>query len=301
MIMKSLHQVFRGLSLWLMVGFLVPEISAHASLLQRRMNLSTEPGYHCNKKVILETTVEKSLRAACRGFLIERDDSRRPIVFLEAEEDEDLIYEWALPIVLENYPNAKTSIGKITFNNRCELINVLCHRRYSNRFYIIHKVPGDSTDTNLKEGQVPSKPPIQCGSLSWEIEDIQKSARKELSRSRLQFFEIKSTSNLVDGPWKRAYLTKKTDEHRGSLNVRYEIIVNNQKEAGGLVLTHHIRRRLATAINPERKDTDLAGFRIKPEKQTIRLVCYFQRTFPLIPPDVSKSRKRKAPSKATQD
>ncbi|CEA17190.1 CSEP0341 putative effector protein [Blumeria hordei DH14] len=303
MIMKSLHQVSRGLSLWLMVGFLVLEISAHASLLQRRMNLSTEPGYHCNKKIILEKTVEESLRAACRGFLIVRDTARRPLVFIEAEEDENLIYEWALPIVLENHPNykGKKSTGKITFNNRCELISVLCYERTTKQFNISQKFPGDSTDTTSKEKQVTTKPFLQCGSLSWEIEDIQKSARKELSRSRLKFFEITSTSNRVDGPWERAFLTKKTGEYHGWLNVRYEIVVNNQKEARGIVLTHHIGRKLATAKSPDRNDTDLPVFIRKPEKQTIRLVCFFQRTFPLIYPDVSKSLKRKASSEATQD
>ncbi|VDB91303.1 BgtE-5738 [Blumeria graminis f. sp. tritici] len=296
--MKSLQQNFRGHSLWLKVGFLVLVVSAHASLLQRRMDVPAEPGYQCNNKIILLSTVEAALRAACRRFLKVRDDTRRPTVFIEATEDENLIYEWALPVLLPNYPDdrGKKSIGKIIFNNRCDLIDVLCYERKSKQFKISPRVPEVSTYTTWGVNQVPTKPFVQCGSLSWEIEEIQQSAIEELSRSTLEFSEIESSSSRVDGPWKRAFLTKKTSEYFGSFNVRYEIVVNNQREARGIVIRHHISRKIATDKNPDKEGADLPKLRITPEKQIIRIVCFFQQTFPLIPPKFSKSLKRKAPS-----
>ncbi|CAD6504446.1 BgTH12-06176 [Blumeria graminis f. sp. triticale] len=112
----------------------------------------------------------------------------------------------------------------------------------------------------------------------------------------LEFFEIESSSSRVDGPWKKAFLTKKTSEYFGSLNVRYEIVVNNHREACGIVIRHRTRRKIAAANYPDKEVADLPNLRIFPEKQIIRIMCIFQQTFPLIPPKVSKSLKRKAPS-----
>ncbi|CAD6504423.1 BgTH12-06153 [Blumeria graminis f. sp. triticale] len=298
--MKYLHQISRSPSLSIKALFLLLLSSGLASLLQGEINLSDKPGYHCKKKVYLFSEVETARKAACNAFVSIRKRARRPLVHTYDTDIENLIYEWTFPLSISKDSEGKRreNIEKITFNNNCELKDVLYYHRKSQEFKSCIKVPKASTSTNPGINQVPSETSVQCGSLSWEIKEIQRHSSKRLSNFLDSFFEVEDTSHEIDGPWKRTILKKHVIINQVSQNIRYEIIVNNQYEVHAIIVMHYISHKLIAASKANNDINDIVRRKPIHYKNSIRLVCMLDKVFPLFPSkkmsDLVKSRKRKS-------
>ncbi|CCU82169.1 putative effector protein [Blumeria hordei DH14] len=315
--MKYLHQISRSQSLWIKALFLLLLSSAHASLLQRGINLSDQPGYHCKKKVYPFSEVENVRKAACNAFVSKNKRSKRPLVHTYDTEVENLIYEWKFPMsVFTQYGGkSREEKEKIIFNNNCELKDVLYRDSDSHKYEPCTIVPEASTSTNPGINQVHTETSVQCGSLSWEIKDIQRHKIRGLSQFLDTFIEVEHSSHNIDGPWKRTLLKKnviikqvgksvQSVKGKNRLiilkvqNIPYEIMVNNQYEAQGIIVTHYISHKLISAVNSN--GVKINPSRQKPirDKQSIRLVCLLEKPFPLFPNEkISnevKSLKRKS-------
>ncbi|EPQ64535.1 BgtE-5715 [Blumeria graminis f. sp. tritici] len=296
--MKNLKYAFRCQSLLLKAIFFMFLISANASLTLEDVKQPREPGYHCRNKKYTFSQVEATRRVACKAFLSTRDDARRPLVTQDHIDVENLIYQWSLPARPTNHPTdeGKNDKGKIVFNNRCELINVVYYDPNKIQDYLCQKVSKVSSITTSRKNKVPENPVVQCGSLALKIEEIQEYARSKFLHSLPEFFEVKNTFDRIDGPWKRALFSKTILISRQPHDVHYEIVVDKKDEVRGMVVTHHIGRKLISA-----RTYDAVKYhgsrRTRLKKETIRLVCFFDKTFPLLRPtpssDVSNPLKRK--------
>ncbi|CEA17205.1 CSEP0418 putative effector protein [Blumeria hordei DH14] len=301
--MKNLYHTFRCQSILLKAIFFMLLTSANASLTLQYVKRSMEPGYHCHNKLYSFGEIEKVRKLACKAFLSTRDDARRPIVRQEYINVENLIYEWSLPanptINPTIHPTDQTRkyTGKIIFNNRCELIDVACYERKTKQEYLCQKVSKVSSSTTSGDDKVLEEPFVQCGSLALKTEEIREYARSKSFDSLLEFHEVRETLGRIDGPWKRALFSKELIIRHRSNDILYEIVVDKHDEVRGMVVTHHISRKLTSA---EAHDGEIikGPRKAKLKKHTIRLVCFFHKTFPLLRPalisDVSNPLKRKA-------
>ncbi|CCU79748.1 CSEP0417 putative effector protein [Blumeria hordei DH14] len=314
--MKSSHHTLRCQSTLLKAIFFVLLISANASLIIRRMEQPTEPGYYCNNKRYLLKEVEAAREAACRGFSSTSENARRPVVHTEDDNVENLMFEWPLP------PSKAQKVkgqggnfkGNIIFNNSCELKAVIYYNHKSNQYEPCQKVPEVSISTNSGKKQVSKKPSVQCGSLSWEIEEIQQLAFYDFYNSQHKLVEVKYTSDQVDGPWKRGSMMKIVRIcNRGKFlqstrtnnflkfckahEVHFDIVISIKDEVRGIVVKHHIWRYQTMAKDFDKNKNKMSAMEKKPETQIISLVCLYDNIFPLFPPtlipNVSNSRKRK--------
>lgn len=274
-------------------------ISANESLILRRMEQPREPGYYCNKKRYLLKEVEAAREAACRGFVSTREDARRPIIHTKGDDVENLMFEWSLPP--SKVRNAKAEgrnyKGSIVLNNSCELKGVIYYDHKSKKNHPCHKVPEVSISTTSGKEQLSKKPAVQCGSLSWEIEEIQQLAVCDLYNSQHELVEVKYTSDQVDGPWKKISMIKIVRISNRPHEVQFDIIVNNKDEVRGIAVKHHIWWYQTMAENFNKDNIYLSVQEKRPKTLTIDLVCPYDNTFPLYPPKmmpiVSSSRKRK--------
>ncbi|CAD6504440.1 BgTH12-06170 [Blumeria graminis f. sp. triticale] len=141
--MNNLRHIFKGQSLWITAVLMIRLISVHASLIEGRMVKSTEPGYHCQRKIYHFGEVESVREAACIGFISTMKDSKRPLVYTEDDDDKKLIYEWEFPLSLSKITQGKNRkiLEKITFNNSCELINVLYYDTKTRKYESCKKYP----------------------------------------------------------------------------------------------------------------------------------------------------------------
>ncbi|VDB91269.1 BgtA-20600 [Blumeria graminis f. sp. tritici] len=285
--MNSLHLIFRYQSLRLEAVFLLLLISTNASLILRGIDETMKPGYHCRAKRYLFSEIEAAREAACRGFMVTRTESRRPLVYIEAKDNNNLIFEWGIPKTLrrENNDKIMNRLEKITFNNNCELKDVLYYDRKSRKFQPCDKVSEDSASTSSGKKQVPEKPFLQCGSFSWEFEEIKKTSTHNVHQYLNRFVVIEHTSNKFDGPWKKATLRKIILVAKKWIPIPFEIIVNNQNEVIGVIVTHHISR-VSTVPPYFIKDiVNMSTKKIGREKQKIKLRCLLDTKFSLLTKD----------------
>ncbi|VDB91299.1 BgtA-21525 [Blumeria graminis f. sp. tritici] len=298
--MKSPRHIFKGQSLRITAVFMILLISAHASSIQERMIESTEPRYHCKKKTYTFSEVETARKAACNGFILIRSDARRPLVHTEDDDDEKLIYEWNFPLSTSKSPQGKRRkfIEKITLNNSCELKDVLYYDSETQKFESCIKVPDVPTITNSEMENVSTEPIVRCGSLSWEQTELQLHSTRNLPQFMSGFVEVKDTSSEVDGPWRRNVVSKRMKLKKKIQNIPYEIIVNNQNEVCGIVVTHNISRKPNTAHNPDSREDIIATLKSNNIKGTIRIVCLLDRKFPFFSTtlisSLSNPKKRKS-------
>ena len=297
--MKNLRYIFIIQSLRLGAVFLIISISAHASVMQRRMSQPAEPGYHCNNQIYLFSDIETVRQKACKAFTYPRKESRRPLVNTYSDNVENWIFEWSIPACLAKYSKGvnRATPDKITFNNSCELTGVLSYDSASSKYNLCAKVPEVSTSASSRMNQDPVKSFIQCGSLSLEIIEIQRYASAQSTRFMEGFVEVENSSFEVDGPWRRNVLGKIVSVHNRLHNIYYEVMINNQNEVRGMVVTHYIRSVGPAAAKCNDNKHDLLHMKKHRENRCIRLVCIFNTKFELFPnrlaliPSISRKRK----------
>ncbi|CAD6504427.1 BgTH12-06157 [Blumeria graminis f. sp. triticale] len=285
--MKFPHYTFKGQSLLIKALILILLSSAHALLLQRGISLSDYPGYYCKTRIVSFSQVEKTLEAACNGFISTRNDARRPLVFIDDEEVENLIFEWIIPLI-DTKPSTgekRKFIEKIIFNNSCELTDVVYYDHIEKKHKSCQLVPEVSTSTTPEKRLDPDKSLIRCGSLSWDIVSIQHDAFRYLSYSLQEFVHVQSTFGLVDGPWRRAPMKKMMTQNKRSHNVSYQIVINKHIEVCGFVVRHHIIRKVHVAVKPDEGKKKRLSSKTIQEKQSISIVCFTDQKFLLIPPN----------------
>ncbi|EPQ65042.1 BgtAcSP-31482 [Blumeria graminis f. sp. tritici] len=300
--MKTLYYICNYQSLWQKVVFLMLLISAEALRTLHGRNESNKPGYNCIHKKYLLEEVEAAREAACTGFISKRILARRPLVYYEDIDVNNMIFGWSLPLSLQKGPNGKLRKfpDKIIFDNRCELKDVLYYNTKSHTYDSCHKVPDDVLNTSSEKNQALKKPFFQCGSISWEHEDIKQWTTQSLPKSLNRLVEMEHTSNKVNGPWKKAILKKEIIRRNFMQNIPYEIILNKQNEVIGVIVTHHISR--VSTVSPYFiKDMIYMSTRKKSRgKQTICLECHLDTKSSLVPqnqesgPTNSRKRKKQA-------
>ncbi|CAD6504438.1 BgTH12-06168 [Blumeria graminis f. sp. triticale] len=281
--MSSLRHIFRGHSLWITAVFMILLISAHASLIEGRMVESTEPRYYCQKKIYQFSEVESVREAACNGFISIRKDSKRPLVHTEEDDDEKLIYEWLFPFALSKNAQGKErkNVERIIFNNSCELLDVLYYNTQTRAFESCTKVPDVPVITYFEMENVSAEPIVRCGSLSWEQTELQLHSTRNLPQFMSGFVEVKDTSSEVDGPWKRKISSKRVVIKDKPQIIFYEIIIDNQNQVRGVVVTHNISRKPSVAHNSNLTTGKTPTLQSAQKKGIIRLVCLLDNTFPL--------------------
>ncbi|CCU82164.1 putative effector protein [Blumeria hordei DH14] len=291
--MKNYHYMLSGQSLRLKVVFLMLLISVNASFIQRRMEQPKEPGYYCRNRRYSFSEVEDTRVLACNAFTSTRSDARRPRVYIHANDVENLTFEWSLRSARRKYKNGGkvNNTEWIIFNNSCELKDVFHFNHISKKYESCEKIPEIFTSMTSGRKQIPEKPLLQCGSLSWEIEEIQLSAMRRLFKSQLNFIEMKDTSNQIDGPWKKAILGKMmTRQNRRKL--LQSIIIKSTY--GILQLTIQKSTVFPYFIKDKINRSTLS---VMWRKQTIDLTCNFDTKFLLTPefegPHVMNSHKLK--------
>ena len=297
--MNYLHHIFRDQCLWTKVLFITLLSSTHASLIQRRMLESTEPSYHCRNKILLFSEVDKIRESACKGFVSKRSNARRPLVHIENDNDENLIYEWTIPPSVHKIPGGKRNkvVEKIIFNNSCELKDVLFYNETSRKFEPCAIVPEASTSETFGMKQVLTETSVHCGSLSWEIADIQEYILYTSLNAPYIFSTVSGTFEQVDGPWQTAMLSKSVLIGRHSRRIPYEVIVNNQFEIRNIVVKHHISRILDAASGLNYDEYNQPNFRPTLRQDIIRLDCILDKKIPILRdtqiPKSKNDRKRK--------
>ncbi|EPQ67064.1 hypothetical protein BGT96224_Ac31542 [Blumeria graminis f. sp. tritici 96224] len=297
--MKSLHRILKCQSHFLKAIIFTFLISANASLIPLSAEEFMEPGYHCNKKIYSFRVIEETREAACHGLISIYETARRPRVYIHNNNFEDYIYEWSIPVSKsrDSEGSKRRFIEKISFDNRCELKDVLYYNGSTYQYEPCKKVPDVSTSTSSEVEKVPADSLVHCGSLSWKIEEIQLGTNSHLSKFLKGRFEVKNTSSLADGPWLRSILRKRITIRKITQLVPYEVIVNNQNEVRGVIVTHHISNKETTAHDSNQTQSDLLTPISTWKKDEIRLVCLFDKTFPLLSPALisnsSSQRKRK--------
>ncbi|CAD6504420.1 BgTH12-06150 [Blumeria graminis f. sp. triticale] len=297
--MNYLHHIFRDQCLWTKVLFITLLSSTHASLIQRRMLESTEPSYHCRNKILLFSEVDKIRESACKGFVSKRSNARRPLVHIENDNDENLIYEWTIPPSVHKIPGGKKkkSIEKIIFNNSCELKDVLFYNETSRKFEPCAIVPEASTSETFGMKQVLTETSVHCGSLSWEIADMQDYIFYTTLNAPHIFSVVSGTANQVDGPWQKAMMNKSVLIGKNSRRIPYEVIVNNQFEIRNIVVKHHISRILDAASGLNYDEYNQPNFRPTLRQDIIRLDCILDKKIPILRdtqiPKSKNDRKRK--------
>ncbi|CCU79746.1 putative candidate secreted effector protein [Blumeria hordei DH14] len=314
--MKNLRDIFITQSLRLKAVLLILSISTNALLMQRRMNQPNEPGYYCNNQIYLSSDIETVRQTACEAFTYPRKGSRRPLLYTDDDNVENWIFEWSIPASLANHSNGvkKATPDKIIFNNNCEITGVLSFDSASQNYKLCATVPEVSTSVSSRMSKDPVKPFIQCGSLSLEIVEIQHCASAKSTKFLNGLVEVENSSYEIDGPWRRNILSRRVSvnsrrkfvrpiRNKNRLmflkehNIFYEIIVNNQNEARGMVVTHYVKRTYPTAAKCNEKNYKMSHKKPVRESQSIRLVCFFDTKFQLFPngptwkPYISRKRK----------
>ena len=282
-------------------------VSVHASWTLRKRDKSDEPGYYCNNNRYLFTEVEKLRKTACRSFVLPSPKARRPVVHFEEIENEDMIFEWSFPAPrrVGSGGRVRPISDKIIFDNSCELKDVVYYNTRSKKFHSCEKVPEIPKSSTSETEQLPIMSSLQCGSLSFDIREIQESALRYLLNSPEKFKEVKDTSNQDDGPWNRATLIKQCPVENTVDKIKYEIITNNQNEVRGVAVTHQISRRQKVGNNSAQGVYILPTPRKTTTKHVINLVCMFDIKFPLFFGNQDHRpiirRKRKAPAMLGSD
>ncbi|CAD6506401.1 BgTH12-07327 [Blumeria graminis f. sp. triticale] len=265
--------------------FTILLLSAPASSMTNRIKVTSEPGYHCGYKIYPHSEVETTRLIACRGFTAARSNARRPVLHFGDIKVENMIFEWSFPSVVTLDPRGKKRryADKITFDNSCELKDLLYYDYTLDQFKPCINVPEVSTSTTSGIGQVLIEPLVKCGSLSWEITEIQKHARDQLYQSLHSFDEVEDTSSRVDGPWKKPFLSKKMNVDGKGENKRYQIILNNQNEVRGIVIMHNINLKTFATRKIIQKSSKQQKLTPTREKKIITLECLLDEAFPLFP------------------
>ncbi|CCU82171.1 putative effector protein [Blumeria hordei DH14] len=280
--MYYVHYILKGQFLRLTAVLMILLISTHASLIQQRTSESTEPKYCCENKIYLFSEIEMARKAACFGFISLKKRTRRPLVHIEDDKDENLIFEWTIPLSTSKTPEGKRRkvIERITINNSCELIDVLYFDVKKSQFEPCLKIPGVPTFTNSETEEISTEPIVRCGSLSWKQSELQRHSIQHLTVFMDNFVEVKYTSSELDGPWKRNTMKKR--------------VLN---EIRGIVVTHNISRRSTTAHNSNSSHDITPNPKPANKKEIISLVCLLDKKIPLFSPTLtsmlSESRKRK--------
>ncbi|CCU77518.1 CSEP0388 putative effector protein [Blumeria hordei DH14] len=302
--MRHPHHAIRGQSIWLKAVFIILLISAPASSMTGRIAVRNEAGYHCKYKIYPHSVVETTRLVACRGFTSPKFHARRPVIYADYSTVENMIFEWAFPLAVtkDNQGKIRKYTDKITFNNSCELRGLLYYDYATSQFEPCVNVPEVSTSETSGIGQELTEPFIKCGSLSWEITEIQKNAKSKLFETMNSFYEVEHTSMEVDGPWKKISLTKKVIvdgkgkffkpvSNENSLisfkvqAIEYGVIINNQNEVRSIIIKHYISRKLPVTrrfIREASKQEKSTPIR---EKKIVTLECPIDKIFPLFPND----------------
>ena len=283
--MRYPHHAVGGQSTWLKAVFIILLISAPASSMTSRIKVTTEPGYHCAYKIYPHSVVETTRLVACRGFTSTNSCARRPLVYFEDSEFENMIFEWSIPLVatMDSRGRRRTYADKITFNNSCELKDLLYYDNASAQFVPCVNVPEVPKSTTSGIGQVLTEPLVKCGSLSWELTEIQQDARNQLYQTMHSFDEVEFSSSKIDGPWKSTFLSKRVTVDGKAQYVRYEVILNNQNEVRGIAIMHNISLRIPVTRKFIRQSSEQNKSTPMREKKSIKLECLFDGAFPLFP------------------
>ncbi|SZE99851.1 unnamed protein product [Blumeria hordei] len=297
--MESLQHILKCQSLFLKAIILVLLVPANASLIPQRAEELMEPGYHCKNKVYSFRVIEEVRETACQGLIAINKAARRPLIYIHNDNVDDLIYEWSMPLSISRDSEGKKRkfIEKITFDNRCELKDVLYYNGIAHRYEPCKKVPDVSTSTSFGVQKVPTDSSVHCGSLSWEIAEIQMYTSYHLSKFLKESTEVGQTSGLADGPWRRSIMRKRVEIRKTTQLIPYEVIINNQNEVRGLIVTHHISQKVTAASNSNLIPSNLVTLKLPRKKDSVRLVCLLDKTFPFLSSvliaDTPSSRKRK--------
>lgn len=282
--MKDFHHMLSSQFFWPKIVFLTILISANASFIQRRVEQLKEPGYYCKGRRYSFSDVENARVTACNAFTSTRNDARRPRVYINSANNENLIFEWSIPAARDRKNGKRINNSEwIIFNINCELKDVVYINRKTKKYESCEKIPEIFTSMASGKKQIPEKPFVQCGSLSWEIEDIQQSAICRLYTPQLKVIGMKDTSNQIDGPWKKIVLGKKTTIHNRPHNVTYHIILNNKNEVRGAIVRHHISQKLTVFPYFIKDKINRLTVSTTWEKRTIDLTCSFDTKFLLVP------------------
>ncbi|SZF00322.1 unnamed protein product [Blumeria hordei] len=281
--MRHPHHAIRGQSIWLKAVFIILLISAPVSSMTSRITVTNEAGYYCKYKIYPHSLVEATRQVACRGFTLKKSHARRPVVYSEDGTIANMIFEWAFPMAVTKNDQGKKRkyADKITFNNNCELKGLLYYDYATDQFEPCLNKPEVSTSTTPGIGRDLTEPFIKCGSLSWEITEIQKNAKNKLFEAMNSFDEVGLTSIEVDGPLKAIPLTKMVTVNGRTQGIGYRVIVNNQNEVHGIVIKHNISKKLPVTrsfIRESSRQHKLTPIR---EKKIITLECQIDKKFPL--------------------
>ncbi|CCU82581.1 putative effector protein [Blumeria hordei DH14] len=283
--MESLQHILKCQSLFLKAIILVLLVPANASLIPQRAEELMEPGYHCKNKVYSFRVIEEVRETACQGLIAINKAARRPLIYIHNDNVDDLIYEWSMPLSI-----SRDSEEKITFDNRCELKDVLYYNGIAHRYEPCKKVPDVSTSTSFGVQKVPTDSSVHCGSLSWEIAEIQMYTSYHLSKFLKESTEVGQTSGLADGPWRRSIMRKRVE-------IRKTSKLSESNEVRGLIVTHHISQKVTAASNSNLIPSNLITLKLPRKKDSVRLVCLLDKTFPFLSSvliaDTPSSRKRK--------
>ncbi|CCU81589.1 CSEP0432 putative effector protein [Blumeria hordei DH14] len=292
--MRHPHHAIRGQSIWLKAVFIILLISAPVSSMTSRITVTNEAGYYCRYKIYPHSLVEATRQVACRGFTSTKSHARRPVVYSEDDNVNNMIFEWAFPMAV-----TKDHEDKITFNNNCELKGVLYYHYATDQFEPCVNVPEVSTRTTPGIGRDLTEPFIKCGSLSWGITEIQKNAKNKLFETMNSFDEVEFTSIEVDGPLKAIPLTKmvtvngkgkffKPVSNENSLiffkaqGIRYRVVINKQNEVRGIIIQHNISKKIPVTRSFIRQSSRQHKSTPIKEKKIITLECPIDQKFPLL-------------------